>query len=327
MPVDRQNCTEGTEKSPAVNEDSMNVTWHLSFSGRTPGKFIAAEFMPPDIIPHDHTASEFKIAQAHDNAEVISTLLSPCCCREAEHIRWSYGPQVRRKCPSETPPCGICGTLVCDNSHARQILQYRSSHRAVVRPILGILDIHYWYTSSSTQHISVPGTVMRASGRLIYLCSNVLASSKRDKLGSDDWGQWLWLLLSTLATGIVTPLLMLTAAFRLYIDWKGWLPKIRRSPPTHLERASERVEARTPGYVMIIVRCFPLCNDDAQLAQILTVMIIFHFILQPDNYFLVSPVSPLPTEEDWPTDNSVNFSASLLLTGWLLQLILSVSRL
>lgn len=103
----------------------------------------------------------------------------------------------------------------------------------------------YWYTRTSTVGISIPGTAMSAIGDLIDLVADIRTTARKNNLTSNQWEQWLWLLIKRAITTLLAPLLMLKAITRLDIQVKrGWIPHFKRASPTHLERASERLDAR-----------------------------------------------------------------------------------
>jgi hypothetical protein len=58
-----------------LETDFIEVTWQLSYSGRTPAKFLVTELMPRQARVKHHE-SDYKLAKAHDSAELWSWFLS-----------------------------------------------------------------------------------------------------------------------------------------------------------------------------------------------------------------------------------------------------------
>ena len=126
-----------------------------------------------------------------------------------------------------------------------------------------MIDVHYWYTRSSTVGISKIATILFAATTLAsYFLVNL----------SQINGDWFTMLLFTLAYlpfELSPSLLMLKVVWRIEFEWnqekgkgkrtkkwkemKRWLPGVHFAKPTHAERASDRLDARTPWTVKLSV--------------------------------------------------------------------------
>ncbi|KAJ7681599.1 hypothetical protein B0H17DRAFT_1138349 [Mycena rosella] len=73
-PVTRENC------------NSMEVHWTVSYSGRTPAKFAATEFMGRSL-RIGHHESDYKKTDAHDEAEILNALYGHRFYKEAHPRR------------------------------------------------------------------------------------------------------------------------------------------------------------------------------------------------------------------------------------------------
>ena len=136
-------------------------------------------------------------------------------------------------------------------------------------------DIRYWYTRSSTIGISKSATILLA---IISLGNYFLPRAPL----SDYKEHMLTTLFSTLA-GLplqLSPFLMLKVIWRMEFGWKNqkkgkgkwtekgkkkkrWceipVPSVNFVKATHAERASDRLDARTPWTVKLFVSIF-LCS-------------------------------------------------------------------
>ncbi|KAG6840560.1 hypothetical protein C0991_005836 [Blastosporella zonata] len=121
---------------------------------------------------------------------------------------------------------------------------------------------------------------------------------------------WFGVLCTVVVTSLL-PLTQIKAVYRLdVVSFNGWVPTIRQAEPTHLERASERLEARTSNqqkiglflFAVAIYYFFPLQKLAAIPAKTLP--------LKPDNQTLLAT---------FPT--CVLYSMDLV--GMLLQIILN----
>ncbi|KAJ7119609.1 hypothetical protein C8R44DRAFT_788507 [Mycena epipterygia] len=213
VPVTRENCAQ-SENESSSDPDFIEVNWQLSYSGRTPAKYVATElFARPQRV--DHLDSDYKKAKAHDSAEL-----------------WN----------------GLYGHRFYDDAHPRRRFII-GSLASIVSFVLAVLEIGYWYTRTSTVSISVSGTVLVALSGIIAAFAHVANTAETDKLNTltSHWIQWLWLIVLTLATKLSLPWFMLKAVTRFEFSRNNsnWYPSVRRVGATHKERNSQRLDSRT----------------------------------------------------------------------------------
>lgn len=118
-----------------------------------------------------------------------------------------------------------------------------------------ILNLHYWFTRSSTVGISIVGTKCLIFAILVNYAVEVMRSGHNSGLGLSDW-------ISTalgrpyLHSSTIPAIWMLKTIKRVYIsrDPSSWIPKLHISGTTHTERASERFDSRTPRIYIVMVR-------------------------------------------------------------------------
>jgi len=55
-----------------VDKEFMDITWHLSFSGRSPAKMAIADSIETNFSGVGHNQSEYENVMAQDKAELFS---------------------------------------------------------------------------------------------------------------------------------------------------------------------------------------------------------------------------------------------------------------
>ncbi|KAJ7302358.1 hypothetical protein DFH08DRAFT_74267 [Mycena albidolilacea] len=232
IPMTRQKCAESEDPS-ATDPDSIDIHWQLSYSGRSPGKFVSAELWSfPKRVPHHD--SEYKKAKEHDSAEV-----------------WN----------------GFHGHRFYEDAHPRRrlIIWILS---AISSFILGALDLGYWYTRTSTVFISVSGTVLVALSGIIAAVTHIANTVETEKSDFSTWS-WLWLIVFTVATKFSLPFLMLKTVTRVEfsLNESTSIPSVRLVGPNHRERNSQRLDSRTSwgvkaGVCISLIGIFYLFSPD-----------------------------------------------------------------
>ncbi|KAJ6588605.1 hypothetical protein B0H19DRAFT_1100250 [Mycena capillaripes] len=217
LPVTRENCTQ-FENTSSTDPEFVNIDWQLSYSGRSPAKFVLADMgLTPNRVAHNE--SDYQKALAHDTAELHN---------------------------------GLFGHQFYEDAHPRRRLGI-GLLLVVISLAWGILEMSYWYTRTSTVSISVSGTLFLATSTILSACNGVASSTENQKLefSSSNWFAWLWLIALALATGFPVPLFMLKTVTRVAVsrDDSRWFPSIRHISPTHRERASQRLDSRTNGRI------------------------------------------------------------------------------
>ena len=57
-----------------VDEEFMDITWHISFSGRSPAMMSIADGIGMLGVPRGRNQSDYQRVMAQDKAELLSTL-------------------------------------------------------------------------------------------------------------------------------------------------------------------------------------------------------------------------------------------------------------
>ncbi|KAK0431215.1 hypothetical protein EV421DRAFT_1912101 [Armillaria borealis] len=201
----------------------MDITWRISFSGRSSAKHLLSTVIPPQPVGVNNSRTDFEKTAEQDRAEFID---------------------------------GLRGVRFDDESHPRRRLVI-----GMILLIAGIsayiLEILYWFTRVHTVAISTTGALLQASSLAIE-SSLVLALKPKNSAF-----QLLVNVVVSFLFGFQLPILMFKIALRLEFDFtrksiRGMsllVPVIRRMPKTHKERSSERLDKRT-NWKMIL--CFML---------------------------------------------------------------------
>ncbi|KAF5364886.1 hypothetical protein D9758_008107 [Tetrapyrgos nigripes] len=208
VPVHRENCTGKTiveQKFNFTESDTMDITWHITFSGRSPTKLQIGNTATPHTV--NHRQSDYEKIVAQDKAEL------------------SNGFYGMRK-PGSHP-------------RRRMVLSFLSASLTVV---IAILESIYWFFRSSTIHISIPGTVLLGLEEILGVVQ-VLVSTYAPLSGPFPSAPYI--MESAVFSSPSLPLAywMLRTVLRIELVWKGGLPTFRRRSASHSERASERLDA------------------------------------------------------------------------------------
>ncbi|KAJ7582214.1 hypothetical protein C8J56DRAFT_1100622 [Mycena floridula] len=202
----------------APDEEYMNITWRLSYSGRTPGKFALGEILEMDRRFHrtraNYTMSEHQRAKEHEWSELLN---------------------------------GIFGHRYNEDAHPRRRF-FIGLLSGFFGFLISVLEIHCWYTCSSTVSLSVPGTTMSAFSDILEMCIGISRTVAKDKISGV--ASWAWLLSKRSLTDLLAPLLMLRAISR--IDITLFPPSVhftRGSPSTSyvLRIPNEQAPVSIPG--------------------------------------------------------------------------------
>ncbi|KAF5370516.1 hypothetical protein D9615_010329 [Tricholomella constricta] len=213
IPVNRENCSQSAKvpsslSSDAPEKESIDVSWKISYTGRTPAKMIVADY--PER-PRWYAFNETENAEVfeHDSAELAN---------------------------------GLVGHRFSEDGHPRRrsLIMLLSN---VLPLAIACLEIRYWFTRRSTVGISIPGTALTAASWIIAGLDDAAIPLRAD---NSNFFAWIVALLTATFTVLVDPLIQLKAIFRIEVTWwKGWIPVLQKAKATHSERASERMEART----------------------------------------------------------------------------------
>ncbi|KAJ7792321.1 hypothetical protein B0H14DRAFT_2931666 [Mycena olivaceomarginata] len=265
IPVTRENCTEfeNTPSDPAYpSADFINVDWRISYSGRSPVKYLLSDSLAGSPQRVAYNESDYKKVMAHDTAELLN---------------------------------GLSGHRFHADAHPRRRLLIHILW-TILKPISGLLNMEYWFTRTSTVSISVSGTTLLAFNRILDALTGAATAVETSKLkfSTSELLSWLWLIIWTLATDFTLPFFMLKIVMRLAFSWdqSRWIPSIRRVSPTHLERASQRLDSRTSWRIKAGV-CISLIA--------INYYIIYYHFFAPFNYHVLAAHHPPPASTDGTT--------------------------
>ncbi|KAF8063483.1 hypothetical protein FPV67DRAFT_247135 [Lyophyllum atratum] len=265
IPVNREECplVDDVISSSRDDEASIKVSWKLSFSGRSFRKLIAAEMVEANIAPSSDglTRSEHYQALEQDAAELT---------------------------------LGLGGHRHGENAHPRRRLFIIGLQTVLACAVL-LLDSLYWFTRTSTVAITIPGTLLRVGSMAVENVSPTISVALLENITALDWiSTVLW------KTPMLIPeLLMIKGVFHLKIRkragawWTRWIPVVYRTPATHEERASRRLDAQTSSWVK---------------GCVLTSLFATFYFLAPHNYAVLPPLLPEPSPND--------YAQSLIMDAW-----------
>ncbi|KAF7322395.1 hypothetical protein HMN09_00017400 [Mycena chlorophos] len=140
-----------------------------------------------------------------------------------------------------------------------------------------MLYVPYWWGRLTTAGISFSGALLTLAS-YFFEFSTVLYRAYPDDITSGET-------LTTAFIAVVLPLIMLRAIYRVELGWNRWYPTLSRSPATHQERRSERLDNEIPWA--------------PKLALVLAMALVYHFGKLRE-IRVVAEFSPLecPSEED-----------------------------
>ncbi|KAG6825244.1 hypothetical protein H0H92_004300 [Tricholoma furcatifolium] len=274
VPVRRENCSEFGAEAVSPSGDSepstINVSWKVSFWGRSPAKMALVDMFDWPLYYAFNTTEEEMVFQ-QDNAELAHGLTGQKYRKDAHpRRRWFIFLLVN-----------------------------------VLSMSVAFLEVHYWQRTTSTVSISIPGTTLGAASELLDRLDFFLVRSVTESFSATAL---------TLAS-LILPLTKLMAVYRLHIDTSdGWIPTIYRTEATHMERASERIEART--------------TRQQKIALFLSVLAIYYFFPLQE-MTVISAITVLKPKPENEVTGHFSFSQVLYLlyamdmVGMLLQVILN----
>ncbi|KAK0189982.1 hypothetical protein F5146DRAFT_646847 [Armillaria mellea] len=215
VPVDRENCSVPADRSVDALEvpELMDITWRISFSGRSPAKHLLSTVIPPRPVGVNNSRTDFETTSKQDAAEFID---------------------------------GFRGVRFDDETHPRRRLIF-SITMSIAAISAYIFEVLYWFTRVHTVGISTTGTLLRASSLAIESSLDLDLNSEHSAL----W--LLVNVVLFFIFGFQLPIHMFKTALRLEFDstrknilgMSFSVPVIRRVPRTHMERSSERLDKRT----------------------------------------------------------------------------------
>ncbi|KAJ7505989.1 hypothetical protein B0H11DRAFT_326911 [Mycena galericulata] len=287
IPISREHCDMSGADTAAAGtralSDHMNITWFLSYSSVTPRIFVLGDMIRFNPLPSHYSDSELTQAYHHEAAEIRGSLTG---------IR--YG----------------------EHTHPR---------RRVVRLVLALmttwslhsLNFIYWATRKSTTFISVPGTLCTVASALLALSAIYQTGYLGAKLSDRQrmTGGIVSLIIEFVDRDGPLAFLMLRAVspIEFFRDGTMVVPRLRWARPTHQERTSRRLDARTDWRWK--------CGIFAGL-----LLVNYTLTVRQAQFLIITPVIPTHHEGERPNILSTNMSIvvdALSMSGAVLQLILN----
>ncbi|KAJ7047191.1 hypothetical protein C8F04DRAFT_1062971 [Mycena alexandri] len=190
---------------------------------------------------------------------------------------------------------GALGHKFFEDSHPRRRIFMQAIGGAMQFLAAGMM-FYYWWTRVSSVGISISGVVLLA-------LANGLGPTVMSLVDSD--GSWI----VALPFSLVAPLLMFKCIARIEFGWNKGHPTLTRVPANHQERTTQRIDQRT--------------SWRAKLGVLVT-LIAAHYLLDPDNIFLVpSSILAPPLENNKLLKFLQVVSDSFCATGVFSQVLLN----
>ncbi|KAK7046049.1 hypothetical protein VNI00_007044 [Paramarasmius palmivorus] len=235
VPVTRQVCDQNATRAVAKLRENfadsdlefMNITWHLSFSGRKPNKLATAEEL--DVLgPNPETnLTERQSQAAHEKAELYN---------------------------------GIFGHAFYPDAHPRRKAILLATRLLISIPI-SVLKLMYWSSRTSSVHISIRGSWALAVSLILNSLVEVLT-----KVAKADTSKGWWSVVTSLLFAAIfswpVPILMIRTVLPMELLWPGlneasftrrpWFSFLS-GKASHRERASARLDSRTNKRIILLV--------------------------------------------------------------------------
>ncbi|KAI5481255.1 hypothetical protein MNV49_004875 [Pseudohyphozyma bogoriensis] len=226
LPVNRSGISKDSERNllplesyeNCILRDSIDISWRVSFAGRTPSKaYIGDSLMGvTDPLVIAHNASDFARINQQDTHEILHGLAGH------KHYPDSH-PRVR---------------LVLD------------AFALVIQLVLYFLDLHYWLTRSSTIGIAVAANLLYTLSTISF---DVVGATYALIKAKNGFGEYFFAGLSMIIAWLPR-LAALQVLLRVEVKWgKGWVPSVRVGKASHWERASVKTDRSTPVHVFAAV--------------------------------------------------------------------------
>ncbi|TFK38532.1 hypothetical protein BDQ12DRAFT_631119 [Crucibulum laeve] len=275
VPINRENCSinqETSELSSYNDREYVNITWAVSYSGRSPVKLVLGDFGAIDF-NRNLSDTEHNLLLTQSGVELINSLR---------------------------------GHRFHEDAHPRRLFFF-SGINTICTFALTWMQIHYWYTRSSTVGISVHGNALLAAGIFTDFMLQVREATRHTEMAM--FSKLVSCLISA-TIWLPTLLSLIKAITRIEIDWwRSFIPIIRRSQATHRERASQRLDSQLPWHIKAIT--------------LLTIMGFFSFFASPDDFFLIQPTVKFSTHDDY--DYTVRLVRQLCIVPfWLVGQMLQI---
>lgn len=179
-------------------------------------------------------------------------------------------------------------------------LAANSKRRTCIDLAIYFLTLSFWWSLTSTVGIPVLPGRSDAVSRLITGPTLDLARGWKD---NENWGMMVFLLIFSGGIIVLPYWGKLKALLQLDFGWRTtsvWIPRVSRTPASHWERASERVDGQTSTEIKAGVRpSFPLppCSLLTFL-QVFATLFILHYFFNPSSLHIMASLHPAPSAAD-----------------------------
>ncbi|KAK7026808.1 hypothetical protein VNI00_015466 [Paramarasmius palmivorus] len=234
VPVTRQVCDQNVTRAAAklreyfVNTDQefMNVTWHLSFTGRKPNKLVTAERFRMLTPNPEANHTEHYMQSTYEQAELYN---------------------------------GVFGHAFYPDAHPRRKAILLATRLLISIPI-SVLKLMYWSSRTSSVHISIRGSWALAVSLILNSLVEVLTKVAKEDTNKDWWSAVTSLLFAAIFSWPV-PILMIRTVLPMELLWPGlneasftrrpWFSFLS-GKASHRERASARLDSRINKRIILL---------------------------------------------------------------------------
>ncbi|ESK88823.1 hypothetical protein Moror_17101 [Moniliophthora roreri MCA 2997] len=227
VPVTRHVCDQDATSAASkfrenVDPNTMNITWYLSFSGRTPNKLATGErfLLRNEPFPESNVTERQK-QLAHERSELIN---------------------------------GLFGHPYYPDAHPRRKLVIVSI-RTIGTILTSILRFAYWSTRKTSVHLTIHGTWLMALSLMLSSLFRLYMQLKKLSAAAAT----ITVLITALFEWAV-PILMVRTVLPLDLLWSGVnkMPFIRKlsflfRPANHRERTSARLDSRANRHNILLL--------------------------------------------------------------------------
>ncbi|KAJ7593698.1 hypothetical protein C8J56DRAFT_419815 [Mycena floridula] len=208
LPIAPEKCLNESSPNSDPGPEFLNVTWHVSYAGRSPSKMLLGELYQTKVAPKplemltNDSMSDYDKAVLQADIEALN---------------------------------GVLGHRHGEDVHPRRRFWIFWFLFPVLSFFIWMLEILYWHRCTSTVFISVPGIALLAIGRFVSMIGTILETTATDNVK----------IATSLLWELPLPFLMLISILRVEFIWHGRIPWLHRARPTHSERSSERLDSKT----------------------------------------------------------------------------------
>ena len=285
VPVNRDNCsatpgyvTPNTTVSQPEVPEFMDITLKLSYAGRSASQVFLSETLQ-DSSGHEFfyryiwnpNVGDYQRSVNTDVLEMITgTIYDLLQVLVADRVCFKVWytivklPRTRILGKTHLLSFAVRNRFLCGG--LRLIMEM---HSILINGVIWLLDLHYWFTCTSTAGISIPGNVMISLASLMDTAFSFVAVAQQ--MDPRRFVSWTWLILKNVLSQVIKPILVLKVVLRLNF---GLGKMVKCLPSSFLERRSGRVEVVTPFRSLYL--------HDNNGWQIFILLVFGYWILTPE---------------------------------------------